>query len=67
MHNNSFPKHELMLNFVLIDLKELIEKIGVKAVIEQMDETLILTLNAGIRGYYIRKANERLNESNHSG
>jgi len=53
---------EADLIFTLIDLEELIENYGVKAVVEEMNQSLIDKLNEGLRAYYIKKANERLNE-----
>lgn len=47
------------IHFTLANLKELIKDYGVKAVVEQMDEDTISSLNEGIRAYYIKKANEK--------
>ncbi len=52
---------EADLIFTLIDLDELIDKLGVKAVVEQMGKGLTDKLNVGLRAYFIRKANEELN------
>jgi len=54
-------RKEADLIFTLIDLEELIENYGVKAVVEEMNQSLIDKLNEGLRAYYIKKANERLN------
>lgn len=53
--------YEGIIYFTLTDLKELIEKFGVKVIVEQMDQSLIDKLNEGLRAYYIKKANENLN------
>lgn len=58
MHSNQIP-YEHVINFTLNDLKELIKNLGVKVIVEQMDEDTISSLNEGIRAYYIKKANER--------
>jgi len=60
MYRNEIPEEGDII-FTVIDLQELIEKFGVKAILEEMPESLIEILNGGIKSYYIRKANRKLN------
>lgn len=60
MYRHPFSKEPDII-FTLIDLEELIDKLGVKAVVEQMNEGLTAKLNVGLRAYFIKEANRKLN------